>query len=197
VSLRHLNPSVGASFSLSFLVVATAAVALNPALDRIPKPAAGADEIAATETDPGRSAGSAAPDFGPVEPAAGKRSQTPTSQGEVAILAQPDQARLTRVPERSIDQSEWTPREPARAERLKASAVSPGSATSRSSLRRQAPGKRRSEFFFGVREGETLTDVARRLYGSADAAEALWQVNRDHVSRPDTPLPSGTPLRTP
>jgi hypothetical protein len=46
-------------------------------------------------------------------------------------------------------------------------------------------------------EGETLRDVAIRVYGSADEAEALWRLNRDLVGKPDASLGAGTLLRTP
>ena len=48
-----------------------------------------------------------------------------------------------------------------------------------------------------VQEGEKLTDVAARVYGSADSAESLWRANRDQVPLIDSPLPRGTLLRTP
>ena len=41
-------------------------------------------------------------------------------------------------------------------------------------------------------EGETLRDVAIRVYGSPDATDTLWRLNRDLVGRRDAPLPSGT-----
>jgi hypothetical protein len=51
--------------------------------------------------------------------------------------------------------------------------------------------------FTQAQEGETLSDVARRVYGSADEAEALWRLNRDLVRRRDEVLSAGTLLRTP
>ena len=51
--------------------------------------------------------------------------------------------------------------------------------------------------FASVEPGEGLADVARRVYGSADAADRLWQANRDTLPRPETPLAPGTLLRTP
>jgi hypothetical protein len=53
------------------------------------------------------------------------------------------------------------------------------------------------EGFTQAREGETLRDVAVRVYGSADEAEALWRHNRDLVARRDATLSAGTLLRTP
>jgi len=48
-----------------------------------------------------------------------------------------------------------------------------------------------------VGPGETLADVAKRVYGSKDAAEAIWKANRDQVEKRDAPLSAGTLLRTP
>ena len=57
------------------------------------------------------------------------------------------------------------------------------------------PGPRPS--FAVVEPGERLADVAARVYGSEDAAEALWKANRDQVARIDSPLDRGTLLRAP
>jgi nucleoid-associated protein YgaU len=45
--------------------------------------------------------------------------------------------------------------------------------------------------------GETLGDVARRVYGAPEFAPELWRANRDQVDRLDQVLPAGTVLRTP
>lgn len=51
--------------------------------------------------------------------------------------------------------------------------------------------------FTTVASGEQLQDVARRVYGTADAADRLWRANRDTLNRPDSPVEPGTLLRTP
>jgi hypothetical protein len=53
------------------------------------------------------------------------------------------------------------------------------------------------EGFIVALEGETLRDVALRVYGSADEGEGLWRLNRDLVGRQDALLGAGTLLRTP
>jgi hypothetical protein len=53
------------------------------------------------------------------------------------------------------------------------------------------------EAFTRANEGETLRDVAIRVYGSPDEADALWRLNRDLVRRRDETLNAGTLLRTP
>lgn len=51
--------------------------------------------------------------------------------------------------------------------------------------------------FTAVTPGERLQDVARRVYGTADATERLWRANRDTLPGPDSPLQPGMLLRTP
>jgi hypothetical protein len=51
--------------------------------------------------------------------------------------------------------------------------------------------------FTAVRQGETLRDVAIRVYGSADDLDSLWRANRDVLPRKDSPLAAGSVLRTP
>lgn len=55
----------------------------------------------------------------------------------------------------------------------------------------------RRSAFTTVEDGETLEDVARRVYGSVDQAELLWRVNRDLLPRRSSPLAAGSVLRTP
>ncbi|MCA1684716.1 MAG: hypothetical protein LC745_01770, partial [Planctomycetia bacterium] len=51
--------------------------------------------------------------------------------------------------------------------------------------------------FTRVRAGESLADVARRVYGADDALKTLWLANRDLLDRPDAPVTPGSILRTP
>ncbi|WZO99509.1 hypothetical protein EP7_001116 [Isosphaeraceae bacterium EP7] len=51
--------------------------------------------------------------------------------------------------------------------------------------------------FTTVEQGESLADVAERVYGDESAKERLWAVNRDELPRRDSPLKAGTLLRTP
>jgi hypothetical protein len=48
-----------------------------------------------------------------------------------------------------------------------------------------------------VGKGESLDDVAARVYGTADKAEWLWLSNRDLIERKDAALRAGMLLRTP
>lgn len=51
--------------------------------------------------------------------------------------------------------------------------------------------------FTTTREGESLADVAARVYGSADQVDRLWRANRDLLPQRDSPLSAGAVLRTP
>jgi nucleoid-associated protein YgaU len=51
--------------------------------------------------------------------------------------------------------------------------------------------------FARIDDGETLADVARRVYGSAEKVDVLWKANRDQLSKPEAPLGAGMLLRTP
>jgi hypothetical protein len=65
--------------------------------------------------------------------------------------------------------------------------------------RRQVPERPPHDAFTLANEGETLRDVAIRIYGSDSEveAEALWRLNRDLIGRRDVSLSAGTLLRTP
>jgi hypothetical protein len=59
-------------------------------------------------------------------------------------------------------------------------------------------GAREPRSAFTVAEhDETIDDVAVRVYGTSDKADALWRANRDTLPRKDSPLSPGMLLRTP
>ena len=60
---------------------------------------------------------------------------------------------------------------------------------------RRVPGPRGS--VTTVELGESLAEVADRVYGSRASIETLWRANRDQLVRVDSPLAKGTLLRTP
>lgn len=63
---------------------------------------------------------------------------------------------------------------------------------------RQVARRRRPDSAFTtIGVGETLADVASRVYGTADAADSLFRANRDLLNAPDDPLQVGGMLRTP
>ncbi|MHC5536748.1 hypothetical protein ACYOEI_00560 [Singulisphaera rosea] len=64
--------------------------------------------------------------------------------------------------------------------------------------RRSCPsGPQPRKAFTEVFEGESINDVAVRVYGSPDASKSLWLANQDLVKTQDEILRSGTFLRTP
>ena len=76
-------------------------------------------------------------------------------------------------------------------------ATSPGEGRAESAKRHAFdPGRPRPPFTV-VGPGETLVEVATRVYGSGDSARAIWKANRDQMERIDSELTPGTLLRTP
>ncbi len=65
------------------------------------------------------------------------------------------------------------------------------------SPRHDRSSRRLDSTFTRVADGETLADVARRVYGDSEAAGPLWKANRDQLDGPDGPLRAGMILRTP
>ncbi len=51
--------------------------------------------------------------------------------------------------------------------------------------------------FTTVKDGETLEDVTKRIYGSSDQLDVLWRANRDLLPHRNSPLSAGAVLRTP
>ena len=51
--------------------------------------------------------------------------------------------------------------------------------------------------FTHARPGESLADIAIRVYGSPDSARKIWMANRDLIDSLDAIPPGGTLLRTP
>ena len=61
----------------------------------------------------------------------------------------------------------------------------------------QSPPKRLKAAFDRVGAGETLVDVARRVYGDGANLEAFWRVNRDQLASTESAVHPGMVLRTP
>jgi hypothetical protein len=51
--------------------------------------------------------------------------------------------------------------------------------------------------FTKTKVGESLADVAERVYGTKSAVDSLWRANRDVLNSPDDPIEAGLILRTP
>lgn len=61
----------------------------------------------------------------------------------------------------------------------------------------QSPPNRPKAAFDRVGAGETLADVAHRVYGDGANVEALWRVNRDQLASTASEVHPGMVLRTP
>jgi len=57
--------------------------------------------------------------------------------------------------------------------------------------------RRPTSAFTSIAPGETLVDIATRIYGTPTASDSLFRANRDVLNAPDDPLQVGGMLRTP
>lgn len=78
-----------------------------------------------------------------------------------------------------------------------ASSTHPAGERTESTPRRRTVDRLARAPFTVVGSGESIADVARRVYGTADDAGILWKANRDVLSAPDAVIEPGTVLRTP
>jgi hypothetical protein len=190
-----MNRQVGPSLVLSVLIVCFFAVALfehEPSRGRmrarpaLPLPTRGSSEEARLPARDDRSrppgalaSGSRRTAAGFVQPdprprsVRGDRIATPTSDAPVPAV---------RATDRSLDRLAGHVR---------------GSVETNRSRGLSDHGDRPRSAFTLVREDETIADVALRIYGNTDEADALWRANRDAIPRKDSPLAPGTLLRTP
>jgi len=162
-----MDQHLGASITLSFGLVVLFAIALYQP-EETPLPRAGPEVTSGKPERPRPAPRTPLPELTPEEPLTGRLS--PAAIG-------PDAGEMRSIP--AAD---------ARGDPI--GSVPPQSSTS-------TPVLPPCEGFTQAREGETLRDVAIRLYGSSDEAESLWRLNRDLIRRREGTLPAGTLLRTP
>lgn len=165
---------VGATFTLSFLLVIVAALILYR-----PDPPLQA-EIAAVQSPPSPTVGhlwSEGRDPSPPVPEA----VTGTFPGQ-AVAEDRSEARGTATEDRV---------------ELVHKVASSGRARIRPSNAREGKPRQPESPFTIAEPGEKLADVAMRVYGPLADLPALWQANRDLVDRPDANLRPGMVLRTP
>jgi hypothetical protein len=166
-----MNQNVGASFTLSVVLVVFFAVILYQP-DAPPAPASNAAApLIPVEAQPPEPPAAPAIPAGSIEPMTTLAPMAPASIAEVT-RGLPVGAAAERSP------APKAAKEPSR-KRVSAAATETRGA------------------FTQVREGESLADVAARVYGESGDSKALWSVNRDLVEREDSPLRPGTLLRTP
>lgn len=180
---RHL----GVSVFLSVAIVVFFAVVLYQPEGPAPAPAS-APVAERSAPEPATSP----PDTTPTEPrpvptADVHVSETPPAPPVVRTLPV---SRRPAAPGPAVARSLARPPEP-----LARSQPSPRAKTAKP--RRPAATTGRRLAFIQADAGETVADVALRVYGSPEAAGALWMANRDILPDRDTRLSAGTVLRTP
>jgi hypothetical protein len=180
-----MNRNVGASFSLSVLTVLAFAVALYQP-DTPPPPA-----TTNAPSGPGR-----VPAPIPAAPAAPEvvdAHEPPPDANPVAPIPRPQltSQHVSRPVPKSVA------REPSSAARREHTAARTVARRQVALAEASAPAPEPRGAFTRVRRGESLADVARRVYGSDGAAEDLWKSNRDLLDHEDAPLREGELLRTP
>jgi hypothetical protein len=163
-----MNRHVGASFTLSVMVVIFFAVALYPS-DR-KRATVSLEPLASPSTTPPGPAGPPSTAPTPVVPSP---ETTPVSVPEPPRVA-------------VLEQAPGPPEREANAAPPRVRVIS----------RTRAVSAPRSAFTV-VSDGESLDDVAARVYGTTDRAEWLWLSNRDLIERKDASLRAGMLLRTP
>jgi hypothetical protein len=177
-----MNEHVGASFTLSVAIVAFFAVALyqRPA----PSSPVPASAVSATEARP--------PDRSDVQEA------PPISEKRHSASA-PIAARQTSPPRSNSQRQVAAAGPPARVVPRQTASESKRAALRGLTRRTDAPAPPSEPrgAFTKVRDGETLADVAMRVYGADGEVAALWRANRDLIDRDDSRLAAGMMLRTP
>jgi hypothetical protein len=200
-----MDQHLGASITLSFaLVVFFAIVLYQP--EKPPVPPSPAEGAPGLPQEPPPSQTGPIPPVTPAEPLPELTSQAASAPSSPLVQE------VEGFPERPIETIATHRPEPETRVR-----TSPGGTRPRSKSQRKAPGAdsgpiatrvaptTRREVterpphatFTLANEGETLKDVAIRIYGSEVEAEALWRLNRDLIGRSDVSLSAGTLLRTP
>jgi hypothetical protein len=168
-----MDQHLGASITLSFGLVVVFAIALYQP-DQTPLPRAGPD-VPSAEPERSRSTSpTPLPELTPGE-------ALPARPSRAAIGPDAGGARPMVVPDARADPAAAAPSPPSEK-------VPP---------RPSVPLLPTLEGFTQALDGETLRDVARRVYGSSEEAESLWRLNRDLLRRKEGTLPAGTLLRTP
>ena len=209
--LNPMNRNVGASFMLSVLMVSFFAVALYPR-DGPPPPCSAKSSVVSSEAP-----GSAPPDPPPL-PTPGVPLFEATEVAAAEPASKPDP-----VPEpRDQWRAETSPRPQPftvrslqdRSEIMAGTEESSPGPTGADLMTRPSPttwpvraqtvSRRRASVllrhppaFTTVGAGESLSDVAIRVYGSPESAEMLWRANRDVIEQRNSSLRAGMLLRTP
>ena len=201
-----MNRHAGASFTLSVLIVAFFGVVLyQPETQSVPSPrkATAARKRSATEPPahrpppppptPGVPLAEAEAESAPSPPS----PLRPTSSSVTSHRLQPPRASVASAPGLArISSRPKTPRKPALANSTVSPTIRASEPLRTVSRRLPVPSKPRSAFTEAV-DGESLKDVALRVYGDPNSVRTLWLANRDILNDQKSPLRAGTLLRTP
>ena len=106
----------------------------------------------------------------------------------------PERSRPPTSRSRALASAQRSRQVPARDRKLRPPTVERSTGEEMARTPRPVPPRSSSTV---VLAGESLADVAVRVYGLTESVEALWRANRDLLTRVDSPLPRGTLLRTP
>lgn len=175
-----MSRHVGASFALSVLVVGFFAIVLYQ-----PEP----------EPLSSQAPGSLAPEPVRCSPAAPAPRAHPASGVPLPEIPTTPAPSAPEIPvEPSPGVSEATPDPPEREAKVAIPSGTPPrvGAVSRT---RAVPAPRSA--FTVVGDGESLDDVALRVYGTREESRRLWRANRDLIDRKGASLRAGMLLRTP
>jgi hypothetical protein len=206
-----MNRNAGASFTLSVLMVCFFTVALYPR-DGPPPPCSAKSSVVSSEApgsaplDPPPLPTPGVPLFEATEVAAAEPASKPDpvpeprDEGRAETSPRPQPVTVRSLQDRSeiMAGTEERPPGPSRAELM----TRPSPTTW--PVRAQTIARRRAivppchpPAFTTVGAGESLADVAIRVYGSPESAEMLWRANRDFIEQRDSSLRAGMLLRTP
>jgi len=212
-----MNQRVGPSLVLSFLIVGFFAIALyqrDPVRSVRGRPRTGAGEVIsrsgpAPPASPGRGLLGRVESTGHLDRSSTRStvsaglSDGPSVNrgvGVTALLRDGNKdalsqgARESRA-ERALDSSD-TPLKQVSA-RASRPYTGPKSAAASASKGRTDVAREPRSAFTVAKAGETIEDVALRVYGTIDQSDAVWRANRDSLPRRDSPLSPGMLLRTP
>jgi hypothetical protein len=145
------------------------------------------------------------PDPAPPGPAAGQSVRSAGSDPSVqdrmtAGEAVPLERATTAAPERTAQRGTTRTDDPPTGSRLilaSGAEIRPDPSPAVRGGSRPSASARSRPAFTEVGQGESLTDVASRVYGTGAAARTLRQSNRDLLGEQEAPLRAGMVLRTP
>lgn len=201
-----MNRNVGASFSLSVLTVLTFAVILYEP-DRPPANATlwSVDDLATVEVVEALPPSSIGPQASPGVGPAAVRNPFDTTLGPATRLTPNEFPKIVHATEPASATRGTNPmtRQVSSRRAGPGFARPPQGPTARNEPKTFPPPASPAVAtgpkgdFARARAGESLADIAARVYGDRGRAEALWRANRDALDSPAGQVPEGALLRTP